>query len=42
LGNSIAYFKGLLDDPSIWKSDMIGFDFTEGEQAGEELEDFVS
>lgn len=26
LGNSIAYFKGLLEDPSIWRSDMI-YDF---------------
>ena len=26
LGNSIAYFKGLLEDPAIWKSDMI-YDF---------------
>lgn len=28
LGNAINYFKGLLDDPNIWISDMIGFDPT--------------
>ena len=31
LGNSIAYFKGLLEDPSIWRSDMI-YDFEPEDQ----------
>jgi hypothetical protein len=26
LGCSISYFKGLLEDPNIWLSDMIGFE----------------
>jgi hypothetical protein len=45
LGNSLCYFKGLLDDPSIWKSDMIGFDFTSPEEESkdsEDLEEFVT
>ena len=45
LGNSLCYFKGLLDDPSIWKSDMTGFDFTEAEEESkdaEDLEEFVT
>lgn len=26
LGNAIGYFKGLLEDPNIWISDMLGWD----------------
>ena len=28
LGNSVRFIKGLLEDPNIWVSDMIGFDPT--------------
>lgn len=28
LGNSIRFFKGVLEDPNVWISEMIGFDPT--------------
>lgn len=28
LGNSIRFFKGVLEDSNIWKSDMLEFDPT--------------
>ena len=44
LANSLNYFKGLLDDPSIWASDMIGFDYTQQEETKdqEDLEEYVT
>lgn len=45
LGNSIAYFKGLLEDPYIWRSDMI-YDFEPEEQKEEQnavdLEEYIA
>ena len=41
LANSITFFKGLLEDPNIWTSDMIGFE--EGPSTtGLDMEDFMA
>ena len=39
LGNAITYFKGLLEDPNIWISDMIGYEPLKQDQ--ENLEEFL-
>lgn len=43
IGNSINYFKGLLEDPNIWVSDMLGFEMPgEEEQDGPDIENHLN
>ena len=40
IGNALDYFRGLLEDPNVWPSDMAGFG--EENPEAEKVEEFVS